>query len=199
MKGNPETAGTRTDKNRPLSQRIKRFLRAYARCGYVKRACRMAEVGIGLHYWWYETSERYRKRFNRAHRRAGHLRRDVLNKLAIAGQPKFHDGEQVFIYFDAKGTPIPKSDALDVAGKLRKGFSRKPATEINVTALIFALKADFPEYRERQEVNHTGNVTRTVRGKVKHEFDVEQLAREFEEVRRERITAEGRLLPTDRN
>lgn len=143
--------------NRPLTPQMKKFLRAFSRVGQLRPAARALGITKSSHFWWLRSCKRYRKAFNRARRLAGYLRQDVLDKLVLSGQPKFHDGEQVFIYFDAKRTPVPKSDAIDGAGRLRKGFKRKPATEVNVTALIFALKADFPEkYRERQEVKHTG-------------------------------------------
>jgi hypothetical protein len=157
--GDRRTCGRKqTDPKRALSHRIKRFLRAYTRCGYIRRASSMTGVSASLHYWWLNTSPRYRKVFQRAQRRAGHLRRDVLNRLAVEGQPKFHEGAQIFIYFDAKGVPVPQCEAVGGDGKLIKGFKRKPATDISVTALIFALKADFPDLRDNSIVTHQGTI-----------------------------------------
>lgn len=145
-------------KDRPIPPTLKKFLRSFAALGKIKAAARAAGIDWSTHYYWL-ANDKYRRLFDRAHKRAGYPKQEKLDELATIGQPKFHNGEQVFCYFDADGKAAPREECLADKGKLKPKCRREPVMEINVTALIFALKAAFPDkYRERREVKHTGIV-----------------------------------------
>jgi hypothetical protein len=106
------------------------FLAAYARCGNVSEAARIAGCNRLSHYEWLRTDERYAEVFEQAHEIAIDYLEAVARQRATDGwlEPVFYHGE--------------------VVGHVRK-FSD--------TLLIFLMKGARPDtYRDNATIRHTG-------------------------------------------
>jgi hypothetical protein len=105
------------------------MLAAYAKCGVVSRACKLAKVGRATHYVWLDEDAEYRKAFEESHKHAVEYLESVARKRATRGwlEPVYHKGE--------------------VCGHVRR-FSD--------TLLIFLLKGAAPEkYRDSSPSGNT--------------------------------------------
>ena len=123
------------------------FLAAYAECGIVSKACKLAEVGRATHYVWINEDDEYKTAFEEAHRIAIEAMECEARRRAMEGwlEPVFYQGEEC-------------------------GYVRK----FSDTLLIFMMKGAMPEkYRERFE--HSGTIEQT--GKIEHEHSLRELQR----------------------
>jgi hypothetical protein len=125
----------------------RRFLKAYAKCGAIAEAARLAKVDRGCHYDWMQDPD-YRREFEAAHETACDMLESECRRRAVEGveEPVIYQGElQYKLDKNGKRTNIPlsirrKSDVL----------------------LIFLLKAARPEkYRDnwKGEIKHEGSMT----------------------------------------
>lgn len=140
-----------------IDPKLLRFIQAYeeGRGASVRAAAEIAGCNKCTVYAAVKRNPAFRKMYRRAQRRAGRLSEDVLSDIANQGLPKFHDGKAVFEYFDKDGNYCER-DELDETGK-RKAVRKERVFEPSVTALIFKLKAAFPQrYREQHQVKVTG-------------------------------------------
>jgi hypothetical protein len=106
------------------------FLKAYAKCGVIRRAAIMAKVSPVSHWNWMRMDPEYPARFEQAHKEACDVLVEEARRRAVKGCTKT-------IYYKGK-----------------KCGSMK---EFSDTLLIFLMKGAMPDvYRERFE--HSGSV-----------------------------------------
>lgn len=108
------------------------FLEAYAELGVVTAACKQVGVGRQTMYEWQEHDEEFALRWNQARAAADDAIRSEIHRRAIIGldKPVYQGGRQV-------GTIREYSDTL----------------------LIFLAKSRMPEFRDKQQIEHTGEIS----------------------------------------
>lgn len=120
------------------------FLAAFARCGIVSQACRLAEVGRSAHYQWLHDDPEYVKAFEDSKQDAiESLEKEAIRRARKGWlEPIFHEGA--------------------VCGHKRK---------YSDTLLIFILKGAAPDkYRERLDatvkgsMDHSGAIVHNISG-----------------------------------
>ena len=121
--------GKLTDADRAIAKAA--FLEAYAKTGIVRPAAEIAGVSRQTVYEWQEHDEAFTIGFNQARQAADDAIRAEIHRRAIEGidKPVYQGGRMV-------GTIREYSDTL----------------------LIFQAKARMPEYRDKQQIEHTGEL-----------------------------------------
>ncbi len=149
--------GRKSDKERAIAQEA--FLAAFAETGIITTSAEEAGIDRTTVYEWQEHDERFSLRFNEARERSNDYLRAEIYRRAVEGveEPLVSNGHLVYEYepllndageplLDDKGKPIMKRSAQI---KLRK---------YSDTLLIFHAKARMPEYREKQQVELSGQL-----------------------------------------
>lgn len=120
-----------------LPKKMRAFLAAYAECGNLTEAAKLAQCSRRQHYRWME-NEKYQKLFSDAHEKACDALEKEARRRAVTGvtKPVFHKGEKV--------------------GVVR---------EYSDTLLIFLMKGNQPE-KYRENVRVSADVQQTVTHKA---------------------------------
>jgi len=119
----------------------KAFLAAYAECGNITLAAKMAKIDRTQHYRWLDNPE-YAKMFQDAEEQAVEMLEREARRRAIEGLKKKK--------FDKNGKPVIDPETGE----------QYVEHEYSDSLLIFLLKGARPEkYRDRHEVSANVNVT----------------------------------------
>lgn len=115
------------------------FLASFAQTANFTAACRDAGVDRSTAYRWQEHDEAFALRYRQAEGEANDVIRGAIFRRAIEGIDK----------------------PLHYQGRLVKDEYGEPATvkEYSDTLLIFLAKARMPEFREKQQVEQSGEIT----------------------------------------
>lgn len=134
---------------------------AYAECGNITQAAKLAKVNRCQHYKWMEEDPAYAVRFDEAHEAACDALEQEARRRATKGvnEPVFHKGAKV-------ATVKKYSDTL----------------------LIFLMKGAMPEkYRERVDNTHSGHLQHTARIDVRQVLDEIESDERFEQFARQSL------------
>jgi hypothetical protein len=105
------------------------FLAAYAECGVISRACKIADIGRTTYYDWMDSDSSFVAAFGEAHAHAVESMEAEARRRAIEGwdEPVFHEGSvcgykrkfsDTLLIFMLKGAkPETYRDSLSVEGK----------------------------------------------------------------------------------
>ena len=124
------------DEQRTAAQEL--FLASFAQTANFTAACRHAGIDRSTAYRWQEHDETFMLRYQQAEAEANDVIRAAIFRRAIQGIDK----------------------PLHYQGRLVKDENGKPATvkEYSDTLLIFLAKARMPEFRDKQQVELSGQL-----------------------------------------
>jgi len=137
-----------------------KFLKSFSMTANVRAACMAAGIDRSMVYYWQEHDEQFSLKFNVASEEANDLIRAALWRRGVEGiQRRVISMGRVVCeeepVFDAKGMPL-----LDAKGKqvVKRG---KPIMEPEYSDSLLALlaKARMPEFREKQQIDLTAEIT----------------------------------------
>jgi hypothetical protein len=113
------------------------FLKSFANAGNVRAACMSANVDRSTVRQWEEHDTDFSLKYNLAKEDVNDAIRGEIFRRAMFGEERFVTSMGKVVYHEDKPLTIrEKSDTL----------------------LIFQAKARMPEYREKQEVTHSGSI-----------------------------------------
>ena len=153
------------------------FLEAFAVHGNISQACRAAQIERKTVYRWKEKSDAFLVRYNFAFEEAkDNIRAEVYRRA--------HDGvEEPMV---AQGQPVYDYDpVLDEQGEQRRDKQGKlmwqrgqmlMTRKYSDTLLIFHAKMLMPEYRDKQQIEHSGSLASGADVRALHEAIAEALA-----------------------
>lgn len=131
------------------------FLAAYAKCGIIGTACRLAGINRWTYYHWSEHDADFSTAAGRAKADAADLLEEEALQRATVGRPTVKEVWE-------------QQTVVDASGAMRQEFmlvKREVSEGVSDTLLIFLLKGAKPEkYRERLDVQHTGEPPAKVYG-----------------------------------
>lgn len=149
--------GRKSDNERAIAQEA--FLAAFVETGIITIAAEEAGIDRKTVYDWQEHDEAFGFRFNEARERSNDYLRAEIHRRAVEGveEPLVSNGHLVYEYepvLTEDGKPV-----LDEKGKpvMQRGAQLK-LRKYSDTLLIFHAKARMPEYRERQQVELSGQL-----------------------------------------
>jgi len=137
---------TNTINDPTLQKRLEaqeRFLAAFARIGVIRHAAKAAKVDRSTVYDWQEHDAAFSVRFGQARAESDDRIREEIHRRAALGllKPVYQGGKLV--------------------GTIR---------EFSDTLLIFLAKARMPEFREQSKIEHSGELTLSLKSlaEIKH-------------------------------
>ena len=135
------------------------FLEAYEHTANVLRAAEQAEISREIVYYWLEHDEQFLFAYNLADKAANAHIEAEIRRRAIEGvvEPLVSQGQLVYEYepvLDEQG-----NQRYDKAGKpMMKRGALLTTRKYSDTLLIFYSKKRMPEYREKQQIEHSGSL-----------------------------------------
>lgn len=156
---NPDTSDTLYARGK-LTAKQKKFLKAYADCGVVKYACKLAGIHRSTYYEWRDRDEHFKVCLADAMNDATDTLELAAYQQAVLGmeEPAISAGQVVYDYeliLDDKGKPM-----VDDKGKpLMKRGNIVMIRKYSPQLLITLLKANMPEkYRDKASVDINGSI-----------------------------------------